>query len=66
MQPLQVVAESTFVDEVILRIGGLGLCTKTSVLSTSLAWLNYQLLGQFINELLLTLQLVGCILGVAI
>ena len=33
---------------------------------TSLAQLNYQLLGQRIDELLVTLQLAGCIFGVAI
>ena len=55
MHRLQVVAQCTFVGEVSLRIGGNELCTKTGVPLTSLAQLNYQLLGQLIDELLVTL-----------
>ena len=58
MHPLQLVAECTFVDEATLCIGGLELCTRTGVPLTSLAQLRYQLLGQLIDELLVTLQLV--------
>ena len=64
MHPLRVIAECTLVDEVILRIGGLGLCTKAVVLLIS--QINYQLLGQHIDELVVTLQSAGCTSGVAI
>ena len=66
MHPLQVVAEGTFGDEVTLGIGGLELCWYFGAPLTSLAQINYQLLGPLINELLVTLQLAGCIFGVAI
>ena len=64
MHPLQINAQCMFIDEVSLRIGGLGLCTRTGVPLTSLAQLNYLLLGQLIDELLVTLHLAGCIFGV--
>ena len=66
MHPLQVVAKCTFVDEVSRCIGGLGLCTRTSVPLTSLRQINYQLLGHLIDEVLVTLQLARCIFEGAI
>ena len=54
------VAECTFVDEVTFCIGGLGLCTRTGVQLTSHTLLNYELLGELIDELLVTLQPAGC------
>ena len=63
--PPPTIAECQFVDEVSHRIGGLGLCTRTCVQLISRVQLNYQLLGQLIDELLVTLQLAGCISGVA-
>ena len=59
----QVVAECMFVDEVTVRIRGLGLCTRRGVQLTSHGQLNYQLLGQLIDELLVTLQKADASLG---
>ena len=65
MHPLQVVAECMFVDEISLGIGGLGLCTRTSAPLTSLIKMSFQLQSQLTDEPLITLQLGGCIFGVA-
>ena len=54
------------VDGVTFCVSGLGLCTRIGVQMISHAELSYQLLGQLIDELLFTLQLAGCILGVTI
>ena len=54
------------VDEVTFCISGLGLCKRTGAQLTSHAQLSYQLLGELIDELLVTLQLARCIFGVAI
>ena len=66
MHLLQVVAECTLVDEVRFCIIGLGLCTRIDVPLTSHAQLSYELLGQLIDKLLVTLQLATCISRVAI
>ena len=55
MHLLQVVANCMFAYEVSLRIRGLGLCTTTVVPPTTHAQLIYRLLGQLIDELMVTL-----------
>ena len=66
INPLQVVAQCTLVDEVGFCVARLGLCTRIGVKPTSHAQLRYYLLGQLIDEKLVTLQLARCISQVAI
>ena len=66
MYPLQVVAECTLLDQDRFCVTGLGLRTKTGVKLASGEQPRYKLIGQLIDETLVTLQLARCIFGVAI